>query len=128
MPKDCYLGRLSPFRLLLIFLSINLLFFCGAVPSLAKWTNTGPYGGYVFSLAIDPVNPQNVYAGTNGAVFKSINGGAGWVTTNTGVTEVVNTAFLTVDPVNPLNVYAGTSIGVYKSADGGLSWIKKTPD
>ena len=39
-----------------------------------KWVeiNNGMYGGYISSLAIDPTNPQTIYAGTEGGVFKYV--------------------------------------------------------
>ena len=43
----------------------------------------GPPGGIVRVLAIDPSAPATLYAGTEGnGVFKSTNGGAGWLAVN----------------------------------------------
>ena len=40
------------------------------------WTSSGPEGGLIRSLAIDPTSPSTLYAGTDGGgVFKSTNGG-----------------------------------------------------
>ncbi len=39
------------------------------------WTTGGPYGGNITALAVDPANPATLYAGTNGGVFKSADGG-----------------------------------------------------
>jgi hypothetical protein len=55
---------------------------CGAALALSSgvahggvWTSTGPRGGIVRSLAVDPTSPSTVYAGTSsGGVFKSTNG------------------------------------------------------
>ena len=44
-------------------------------------TNEKSYGqgaGFISTLAIDPSTPATLYAGTNGGVFKSTNGGASW--------------------------------------------------
>jgi hypothetical protein len=39
------------------------------------WTGIGPEGGWIYALAIDPTNPNTIYAGTyGGGVFKSANG------------------------------------------------------
>jgi len=35
-----------------------------------QWTNSGPCGGYVSALAIDPRAPSMLYAGTGGGVYK----------------------------------------------------------
>ena len=43
------------------------------------WTSIGPEGGIIHALAIDPVTPATLYAGTSsGGVFKSKNGGGSW--------------------------------------------------
>jgi hypothetical protein len=86
---------------------------------------------HVTSLAIDPTNSQNVYAGMNGGdgttrgVFKSTNGGSSWSAVNNGLTEINNyliSTYIVIDPTNSQNIYAGTDEGVYKSTNGGNSW------
>src|SRR5438445_13774135 len=53
----------------------------------------------VEALAIDPVTPSNLYAGTiDGAVFKSTDGSANWTSIRTGDARV---AALAIDPVTP---------------------------
>ena len=94
-----------------------------AVAGVDKWTNLGPEGANVFALAIDPVKPNTLYAGTNGGgVFKSTNGGTSWAPAISGLTETY-VLTLAIDPTTPAIVYAGTgSAGVFKSTDGGTSW------
>ena len=84
------------------------------------WTSIGPEGGIVRSLAIDPITPSTLYAGTDGGVFKSTDGGENWV--NTGLTD--STIFsLAVDPATPSTLYAGTyREGVFKSTNSGGTW------
>ena len=74
------------------------------------------------SLAIDPVTPTTLYAGTHdGGVFKSTNGGENWSAVNTGLTNTdVHT--LAIDPATPTTLYAGTFGGVFKSTNGGGNW------
>jgi hypothetical protein len=53
-----------------------------------RWTgaSTGlPSGVPVMALAIDPILPSMVYAGTTQGVFKSINGGGSWAAINNGL-------------------------------------------
>jgi hypothetical protein len=85
--------------------------------------NTGLTNLNVNALALDPVPPSTLYAGTsNGGVFKSTDGGASWTAMNTGLTNL-NVNALAIDPVPPSTLYAGTSNGgVFKSTDGGASW------
>ncbi len=66
------------------------------------------------ALAIDPSNPNTVYAGS----YRSINGGVSW--TSSSVYGYV--VALAIDPVHPKTIYAGTGSGVFKSTDEGTSW------
>ena len=85
------------------------------------WTSGGPYGGDIRALAIDPVNPASVYAGTPSGVFKSSNSGESWAAVNMGLTdEYVNA--LAIDPATPATLYAGVDSGVLKSIDSGRTW------
>ena len=75
------------------------------------------------ALAIDPVDPATLYAGTSGGgVFRSTNGGGSWIAINAGMTST-NVLALAIDPAIPTTLFAGTSGGgVFKSIDGGDSW------
>ena len=65
-----------------------------------KWSSSGPEGGFIIPLAIDPVTPTTLYAGTYGnGVFKSTNGGGNW--------SVVNTGHINLD-VNSMAMYPAT--------------------
>ena len=83
----------------------------------------GPYGGTFVSLAIDPVNPQIVYAGSYGSgVYKSLDGGETWSLTSQGMANLYVYS-LAIDPSNSSIIYAGTYRGkIYKSTNGGQSW------
>ena len=114
-----------------------LVLCCGSAQissgGVATWTSIGPEGGTVRALAIDPVNPTIVYAGTvGGGIFKSTDGGGHWTAANTGLgywaggywtggsASVVN-AFA-IDPSTPTILYAATGAGVFRSIDAGGSW------
>lgn len=56
-------------------LALSLFCLCSASLSYGGWTSVGPYGGDIFSLAIDPVSPSVVYAATGQGVFKTTDGG-----------------------------------------------------
>ena len=87
------------------------------------WTSSGPDGGIVNALAVDPVAPATVYAGTmGGGVFKSVNRGGSWTAASTGLTNLYVRS-VAIDPVTPATVYVGTAAGgVFKSVNGGGSW------
>src|SRR6266404_9556894 len=82
-----------------------------ATAGVNVWTSSGPDGGVVNALAVDPVTPATVYSGTNGGgVFKSANGGGSWTAASTGLTNPYVRA-LAIDPFTPATVYAGTASG-----------------
>jgi photosystem II stability/assembly factor-like uncharacterized protein len=83
----------------------------------------GPTGGTIIAVAINPSNPQVVYAGSFGSgVFKSTDGGDSWKPVNQGMTNLYIYS-LAIDPKNPDILYAGTYHSqVYKSQNGGISW------
>src|SRR4029453_10459669 len=51
-----------------------------------------------------------LYAGTNGGVFQSTDGGSSWNAVNTGLT-VLTVGALAIDPATPTTLYAGTDGG-----------------
>ena len=75
------------------------------------------------ALAIDPVTPTTLYAGTWGGVFKSTDGGGNWSAVNTGENFPYVEA-LVIDSATPTTLYAGMNFGqgVFKSTDGGANW------
>lgn len=105
-------------------------------------TRTGPSGDGVpiFSLTIDPANPDVVWAGTQDAkgIYKSTDGGENWTKKDYGVTEGNQISFrgFGVHPANSNIVFAGAEISsgilghefektkgkIYKTVDGGASW------
>ena len=42
------------------------------------WSSRGPWGGYIYNLAIAPSNPDILYAWTEDNLFKSTDGGSSW--------------------------------------------------
>lgn len=91
-----------------------------------RWTSYGPFGGQTTALAIDPNDAATLYAGTghavsDGAVFKTTNGGSTWSAINNGFPDG-GVAALAVDPQHGATVWAGTNDGVFKTTTGGSSW------
>jgi hypothetical protein len=56
----------------------------GAPAGVNVWTAHGPYQTYGAALAIDPITPSTLYAGTDAGVYKSTDGGGSWTVMNTG--------------------------------------------
>ena len=70
------------------------------------------------SLAIDPLNPDTLYAGGLG-VHRSVDGGKTWRQAGLPRSPVLA---LAVDPKETAVVYAGTDAGLSKSTNGGTTW------
>jgi uncharacterized repeat protein (TIGR01451 family) len=75
----------------------------------------------VRALAIDPNAPGTLYAGGADGLFKTTNGGTGWVQ-GTGFPAGETVQELAIDPLHPATLYAATTGGVFKSGDGGTTW------
>ena len=85
-----------------------------------RWApSQGPDGGGN-TLAIDPTNPDILYAGGWGNVFKSTDGGGTWKDVTTEPWNRVSA--VAVDPAHHRIVYAGSNRGVAKTLDGGRTW------
>jgi len=69
-------------------------------------------------LAIDPVNPDTLYAGGLG-VHRSVDGGKTWRKAGLPRSPVLA---LAVDPKDTAVVYAGTDGGLSKSTNAGTTW------
>lgn len=89
-----------------------------------QWTAIGPYapGGSVHAVVPDRANAGTIYIGTDGGVFKSVDGGASWGAVNFGLTGFSVSA-LVPDPLAPGTLYAGTNVGVFKTFNGGSEWL-----
>lgn len=102
----------------------------------ATWSpvNSGLGNPMVWSFALDPQHPQNLFAGcyyigstVYRDLYRSTNGGQSWSLASTDA-DAGNVTHLVIDPENPLNLYAnmGLSGGVYRSRDGGMTWDQAT--
>lgn len=128
LPPDQFLPAASlsiaPSHPATLYAAANFPVIYKSVNGGADWTaiNTGvnDASGNVRSLAVDPANPDVVYAGDSGSVYKSVDGGLSWNRASNGLRGGANS--LVIDPANPSVLYAGGSLGVFKSADGGGNW------
>ena len=70
------------------------------------------------SVAIDPQNPDIVYAGTRHLAWKTTDGGAHWHNTKDGMLDDSDVFSIIVDAKTPSRVYASACSGIYKSDNG----------
>ena len=71
------------------------------------------------SIAIDPKDPNVVYAGTWHLAWKTPDGGANWEHINKGMIDDSDVFSVIVDHSNPQNVFASACSGIYKSTTAG---------
>jgi photosystem II stability/assembly factor-like uncharacterized protein len=76
------------------------------------------------ALAIDPQNPNKLYAGiTGGGIMLSEDGGINWQLSAAGMLPETSVFDLAADAAHPDVVYATSNdAGVYRTTDGGESW------
>jgi photosystem II stability/assembly factor-like uncharacterized protein len=117
----------------------------------ASWQRVGlTNSGAIGRLAVDPTNPQNIFAAAAGdlfnpggerGVYKSTDGGSTWTRVLIGDNDTTGAVDLAIDPLNPNRVFAsmwdhlrepdlrrygGAGSGVYRSIDGGSTWQRLT--
>lgn len=130
----------------------QIYYVAAASGGVFKTTNGGGSWSAVFdampsmsmgALAIDPLNPGVVYAGTGEAssggysyfgtgIYKSTDAGATWQAS--GLENSRYIARIVLEPANPQRIWVAamgevyatnTERGVYLSPDGGLTWQRK---
>ncbi|MBD3290998.1 T9SS type A sorting domain-containing protein, partial [candidate division KSB1 bacterium] len=74
---------------------------------------------YIYGLAVDPSNPDILYAGSNG-LYRSTDQGANWSLIGLEGKRVF--WGIKVDPTDPQCIHVGTREGYYKTLDGGSTW------
>jgi photosystem II stability/assembly factor-like uncharacterized protein len=105
----------------------------------ATWRQTGDLTGAISSLVVNPHEPSNLYAATDGdggyyypfgAFAESTNTGGNW-TYNAGLGSVLNHVSVAMDAANPSTLFVGLAAsaigaerGVRRSDDGGATWAR----
>jgi hypothetical protein len=89
------------------------------------WIAGPSTGNEVWAIAVDPTDPDRLYAGLAlpDHLMRSTDGGATWTRATVGLGAGAVTA-IAVDPANPAIVYAGQhGSGVFRSLDFGQTWV-----
>src|SRR6266487_2066387 len=115
----------------LYLIAITLLFLVVCLTSCAptagifaggKWQSGGLQHQHIRSLAVDPNNPQIIYAGdAQHGVFVSTNVGASWTAANRGLPSGIIINSLAFDSVQH-KLWAATNLGIYRSSDADMLW------
>ena len=91
-------------------------------------------GTDVYTLAIDPLDPAVLYAGTGGGADKTTDGGDTWTGANLGIdaADYGSIYYMAIDPATLATLYAardffsdydlGEFKDTYRSIDGGKTW------
>ncbi len=116
-----------------------------------NWKPIGPqnFGGRTIALAINPLNPNTIYAGSaGGGLWVSYSAGVGaqaWKRIRTGF-PILAVGAITINPIDTNTIFIGTGevynygkteggvavretrgsygMGILKTTDGGLTWSK----
>ena len=95
---------------------------------LLSWEATGPLGGDVRSLVIDPQNPRRLYFGTiDGQIYTSADAGETWSRVSGFNRPGLLIDNLIVDPRDSKVIYVAAHRhkepgGFFKTTDGGRTW------
>jgi len=73
----------------------------------------------VESIAIDPVNPDVIYAGTWHLPWKTEDGGKTWHSIKKGVIDDSDVFSIVIDPSQPANLFISACSGIYRSDSAG---------
>ncbi len=78
----------------------------------------------VNSLAIDPVSPTTIYAGTWWRPYKSTDNGQSWRLIKDGMIDDSDIFAITINEKNRNHIFASACSGIYESMNGGEKWRK----
>lgn len=96
----------------------------GGILGGGNWQQSGLANQHIQTLAVDPNNAQNVYAGgANGVVFASADGGQHWTERDGGLPFPNAINQLAFDTTGK-KLYAATAQGIFFSTDGAQQWSK----
>ena len=76
------------------------------------------------SLAIDPTNPEIIYAGTYHLPWKTVDGGKTWTSIASGMIDDSDVMSLHIDARDSRRIFSSACSGIYRSEDAGASWTK----
>jgi photosystem II stability/assembly factor-like uncharacterized protein len=92
------------------------------------WQRISPAGDpelrNVDSVAIDPRDPQIIYAGTYHLPWKTSDAGKSWNAVAAGMIDDSDVMSLSIDAGSPTRLFASACSGIYRSENAGAQWTK----
>ena len=89
------------------------------------WLPLDLFGGFPTSLAVDPVQPANVYVAVTDLLYKSTDGGASWSDASSGLGEF-GAYGIDLAPSDPSTLYVVAHFkDVYRSQDAAATWQQR---
>ncbi|UCD88479.1 MAG: hypothetical protein JSW04_08355, partial [Desulfobacterales bacterium] len=122
----------SYLKVFLIFVLIGGVFLCFGPSAHSQdaqvWTNLGLYGGQIYDIAIDPNNPNKMFAGSHmgDGLFMTTDGGNNWQAVEPeGEVTFKNHAVFAVKiaPQNSDVIWVANQVDLAMSTNGGSTWI-----
>ncbi|MDP8206981.1 MAG: T9SS type A sorting domain-containing protein [Candidatus Electryonea clarkiae] len=81
-------------RTVKILLLVGTIALLNPISNAQEWIHNGPFGVFVYTLAIDPIDTNIVYCGTRGrGIWKSVDSGETWFEINNGIPMREDTTF-----------------------------------
>ncbi len=84
----------------------------------------GAESGRVLALVADPANPDLLYAGTEGGLFRSPDFGSTWMRVAGSLPIVATSIAVPQDKLTPARYAFGPGVGVQISRDSGNTWSR----
>jgi photosystem II stability/assembly factor-like uncharacterized protein len=78
----------------------------------------------ITAVAVDPQNPDLIYAGTSHLPWKTNDAGKTWESIHNGMIDDSDVFSLYVDGTNPQDIFASACSGIYASSNRGDMWRK----
>lgn len=121
-------GRFNRIAKMLLFLVVVIcLTSCASTAGIfagGKWQAGGLQHQQLLSLAVDPNNPQIIYAGdSRDGVFASNNSGTTWSQQSVGLPLPITIFALTFDDPGK-KLYVATNLGIFVSANAPIKWVQ----
>ena len=88
------------------------------------WSGSGPFGGTIYDVMVDPATPSVVYASTRGGLYRSDDAGSNWQRKDDGIAAGTSYGMvLATDPDLAGRLLAvDWTFRVFRSADRGDNW------